>query len=345
MAYPNGHGALADGSYKLLLELARSHKILFFGGKGGVGKTTVSAATALAVANAGGKVLLVSTDPAHNLGHLFDRAIGPSPVRIIAELDALELDPDNIVATHLNEVSHALHQLMPVTQHGEIDKHMELSRDAPGMHEAALLEKIADITEEGVDEYDLLVFDTAPSGHTARLMVLPEMMSAWTEGLIKRREKADRFAEVVRDLGRDSSMEDKTIGGADIAEKEKESRIRQILLRRRHKFSHLRDTLANAELTNFIIVLAAERLPVLETIELYHQLGKSGVNVGGLVVNKRSPKGQGAFLEARRSQEDRHLATLDTELAQVTRQELALAGQDVVGLAALEQFAASLSEA
>lgn len=345
MAYPHGHGALATGSHKLLLELARAHKILFFGGKGGVGKTTVSAATALAVAKTGGKVLLVSTDPAHNLGHLFDRDIGPNPVRITAGLDALELDPDEIVAAHVKEVSHALHQLMPVTQHGEIDKHMELSRDAPGMHEAALLEKIADITEQGVKEYDLIVFDTAPSGHTARLMVLPEMMSAWTEGLIKRREKADRFAEVVRDLGRDSSMEDKTIGGADMAEKEKESRIRQILLRRRHKFTHLRDTLADAKLTSFIIVLAAERLPVLETIELYRQLGKSGVNIGGLVVNKRSPTGQGEFLEARRTQEDRHLATLAAELTAVDRQELVLAGQDVVGLAALEQFADSLASA
>jgi arsenite-transporting ATPase len=92
-------------------------------------------------------------------------------------------------------------------------------------------------------------------------------------------------------------------------------------------------------------VLAAERLPVLESIELYQQLGKSGVNIGGLVVNKRSPKGQGEFLEARRSQEDRHLDTLDAELAQVPCQELVLAGQDVVGLAALEQFAESLSEA
>ena len=131
---------------------------------------------------------------------------------------------------------------MPVTQHGEIDKHMALSRDAPGMHEAALLERVADIVQDGIGSYDLIVFDTAPSGHTARLMVLPEMMSAWTEGLIKRREKADRFAEVVRDPGRDSSMQDKTVGGANLAEQEKESRIRQILLRRRYKFGHLRET-------------------------------------------------------------------------------------------------------
>ena len=100
MAYSHGNGTFTSGPYKLLLDLARSKKILFFGGKGGVGKTTISASTALARANEGAKVLLVSTDPAHNLGHLFDRVIGPRPVRIMAGLDALELDPNDAKAWH-----------------------------------------------------------------------------------------------------------------------------------------------------------------------------------------------------------------------------------------------------
>lgn len=326
----------------MLLDLARNRKILFFGGKGGVGKTTVSSATALARANEGANVLLVSTDPAHNLGHLFDRKIGPRPVRIMPGLDAMELDPAETVEIHLKEVQAALHQLMPVTQHAEIDKHMALSRDAPGMHEAAILERIADVVEEGLKEYDLIVFDTAPSGHTARLMVLPEMMSAWTEGLIKRREKADRFAEFVRDLGSDSSMEDKTIGGANMEEQEKESRIRQILHRRRHKFVHLRDKLSDDSLTSFIVVLAAERLPVLETIELHEQLQRAGISVDCLVVNKRAPQGMGDFLEERHKQEEHHLQLLQNKLPDVPRQDLYLQSRDVQGLQGLEQLTRSL---
>jgi len=342
MAPAHGHGALTTGSRKLLLDLARSRKILFFGGKGGVGKTTVSSATALARANEGAKVLLVSTDPAHNLGHLFDRSIGPQPVRIMAGLDALEMDPAETVEQHLKEVSSALHQLMPVNQHKEIDKHMALSRDAPGMHEAAILERIADVIEEGIKDYDLIVFDTAPSGHTARLMVLPEMMSAWTEGLIKRREKADRFAEFVRDLGGDTSMEDKTIGGSTAPEQEKESRIRQILHRRRHKFVHLRDRLADNKTTSFVIVLAAERLPVLETIELHEQLLRANVSADCLVVNKRAPQGMGDFLEERHQQEELHLQVLKQHLPDVPRQDLFLQSRDVLGLQGLEQLAESL---
>jgi arsenite-transporting ATPase len=326
----------------LLLELTQNRRILFFGGKGGVGKTTVSAATALAAAAAGKKVLLVSTDPAHNLGHLFDRKIGSKPIKVAAGLDAIELDPVESVELHMEEVRTALHQLMPVGQHKEIDKHMTLSRDAPGMQEAAILEKIAEVVEQGTKDYDLVVFDTAPSGHTARLMVLPEMMSAWTEGLLKRREKADKFAEVVRDLGRDSSMEDKLFGDPAEKEKAKESKIRQILLRRKNKFATLRDKLADSNMTSFIIVLAAERLPVLETIELHEQLERGGISVDGLVVNKRAPKNSGEFLEERAAQEEAHLTTLTRALPSIPRQDLYLIAQDVVGLAALEAFSKSL---
>ncbi len=326
----------------MLLDLARSKKILFFGGKGGVGKTTVSAATAIARANEGARVLLVSTDPAHNLGHLFDRPIGAQAVRITAGLDALELDPKSTVEAHMREVSSALYQLMPANQHGEIDKHMSLSRDAPGMQEAALLERIAEVVETGVEEYDLVIFDTAPSGHTTRLMVLPQMMSAWTEGLIQRREKADRFADIVRGLGSDSSMEDKTIGGADQEEKQRESKIRQILLRRRNKFVHLRDKIADPDLTSFVIVLAAERLPVLETIELHEQLQQTGISVDCLVVNKRAPANAGEFLDERRAQEEIHLQTLADALPDVTRQDLHLLAHDIVGLTAVEELSTRL---
>lgn len=326
----------------MLLDLARQRKILFFGGKGGVGKTTVSAATALARAHEGARVLLVSTDPAHNLGHLFDRQIGPRPVRITAGLDALELDPNETVNAHLEEVSGALHQMMPVKLHAEIDKHMALSRDAPGMQEAALLERMAEVVETGFDDYDLIVFDTAPSGHTAQLMVMPEIMSAWTEGLIKRREKADRFAEFVRDLGKDSSMEDKTVGGATAKEQERESRIRQILNRRRLKFTGLRDKLGDRELTSFVIVLAAERLPVLETIELHERLQTIGISVDCLVANKRAPANSGEFLAQRHAQEEQHLAVLTRALPDIPRQDIFLSAHDVVGLEALEGFARAL---
>jgi|TARA_B100000519_G_C14073320_1_gene357835 Oxyanion-translocating ATPase len=174
-------------------------------------------------------------------------------------------------------------------------------------------------------------------------MVLPEVMSAWTEGLIKRREKADRFAEFVRELGEDTSMQDKTIGNADDAEQERESQIRQILLRRRHKFTHLRERIADSDMTSFVIVLAAERLPVLETIELHEQLKQASISVDCLVVNKRAPTDSGEFLKERQEQEEIHLATLAKTLTSLPRQDIFLRPHDIVGLTAVESMAGQLT--
>lgn len=325
----------------MLLELIAKRRIVFFGGKGGVGKTTVSAALAVAAADAGKKVLLVSTDPAHNLGHLFNRKVGAAPVKLAPGLDGLELDPEQTVRQHLDEVTRALRKLMPAHLSGEVDKHMELSRDAPGMQEAAMLERIAEVVEQS-SAYDLIVFDTAPSGHTARLMALPEMMSAWTDGLIKRRDKADRFSAVLNSLNRDSSVGDKMLGDdSGDGEEDRESRIRRLLNRRKQRFAGLRDALSDQNQTGFVIVLAAERLPVLETIELYAQLQRARVNVAGLVVNKRLPEGMTGFLAERREQENIHLAMLQGKLAHLPRKDLQLTAHDVLGVDALRAFAAS----
>lgn len=325
----------------MLLTLAAQRRVLFFGGKGGVGKTTVSAATALAMADAGKRVLLVSTDPAHNLGHLFDRKIGASAVRLAPGLDGLELDPELTVEKHLDEVTAALRRIMPIHLASEIDKHMALSRDAPGMQEAAILERIAEVVEQS-SAYDLIIFDTAPSGHTARLMALPEMMSVWTDGLIKRRERADRFSAVLKSLASDKDTGNKAFGGApDEIEEDRESRIRRMLNRRKQRFAGLRDVIADHQQTGFVIVLAAERLPVLETIELSAQLARAGVDVAALVVNKRLPEGMQGFLAERKTQEEIHLATLTRHLGKLPRHDLILAAHDVLGVEGLRYFAQS----
>lgn len=328
----------------MLLALAAARRVLFFGGKGGVGKTTVATATALAQAGSGRKVLLVSTDPAHNLGHLWAREVGPRIVRLAAGLDGLELDPQATVDAHLAEVGDALRRLMPEHLAGEVDKHMALSRDAPGMHEAALLERIAELVEQGLRDYDLIVFDTAPSGHTARLMALPEMMSAWTEGLLRRQQRSERFGAALRNLGSDEGVGARILGGerTDTGE-DRDQRIRQLLHRRRHRFEHLRTVLTDSARTSFVIVLAAERLPVLETIELHGQLQRAGITIGGLVINKRSPADAGAFLAERHAQEEQHMRTLRTSLPALPLQQLFLLPGDVVGAAALQDFAQRLS--
>jgi len=325
----------------VLLKLAGERRLLLFGGKGGVGKTTAACATAWDQAQRGRRVLLISTDPAHNLGHLWQQRIGVAPTALREHLDAVELDPQAVAEQHLAAVGAALRQLMPEHLHKEVDKHLALSRDAPGLHEAALLEKLAATLDEAADRYDLVVIDTAPSGHTARLMALPEMMRAWTEGLLQRQSRASRFDTALANVsGRDASP-----GLFDAGGNRRDADIRHTLERRRTLFERLRKRLADTDATAFIIVLTAERLPVLESIELQAQLHHAGLSVGALLINRRSPADQGEFLRQRRALEDAALHDLTTALPALPRIEIPLMPGDIDGPDALQGFVAALHAA
>jgi arsenite-transporting ATPase len=336
----------------MLLELAAARRVLFVGGKGGVGKTAVASATALAQARAGRRVLVVSTDPAHNLGHLWERPVGDRITPLARDLGGgarggLEVGPGATTDAHLAAVGATIRRLMPEHLAAEVDKHMELARDSPGTHESAVLERIAELVDTGLDDYDLIVFDTAPSGHTARLMALPEIMSAWTEGLLRRRGRAEKFGAALRGLEDRDAASESIVGTGRPRDprEERDLEIRRILLRRRERFEALREVLVDAERCSFVIVLAAERLPVLETAELHEQLVRAGVHVGALVVNKRSPADAGDFLAERRALEEVHVATLRGALPGVPLLQVPLLPGDVVGQDALERFGDALAQA
>ncbi|MDZ5078229.1 ArsA family ATPase [Nesterenkonia sp. HG001] len=334
----------------MLLDLARDRRVLFVGGKGGVGKTAVASAVGLHRAQRGARVLVVSTDPAHNLGHLWARPVGDRILTLWQDdsgpaaprracLSGVEIDPDATTSAHLEEVGATLRSMMPDHLQGEVDKHLQLAARSPGTHEAAVLERIATLLQEhgGEDDdaFDLIVFDTAPSGHTARLMALPEIMTAWTSALLDRRTRAERFGAAVRALDADDAPD----GSSQAA---RDRRIRQVLTRRQARFEAMRQVLTDAERCSFVIVLTAERLPVLESVELHAQLVDTGVDVGGFVVNRLSPHDAGDFLARRRDQEEGHLAELSRLVPGARLDTLPLLGGDLVGQEALQRLGAQL---
>lgn len=332
--------------------LLTDKRVLLIGGKGGVGKTTVSSALAVLATQRNKKVLLVSTDPAHSLADAFGRdKIGDKITRLAANLDALELDPDREVEQHLARVSAQLKRYTRPEMFAEIERQMRLTRQSPGAQEAAMLERIANTIELGLAEYDLVIFDTAPTGHTLRLLSLPEAMAAWTQGLLNANKRSEKLGEVLGHLtpkaGRD--IDNPLIDPAEHATAGMDDRnkaITETLLARQRLLQRTRELLLDKTRTALLFVLTPEKLPILETSRAVQNLQQEKLPLAGLVVNRILPDdADGDFLAKRRQQEKQHLQQIEQDFATLPRYKVPLQATDIQGIAALETMAALLAAA
>lgn len=313
-----------------------------------MGKTTVSAALALHLADGGRKCLVVSTDPAHSLGDVFDQNIGSRPRELAPRLMGLEIDPDAVVDEYLAGVKQSMRSLVQPNMYHEIDRQVELARASPGAVEAAMLERVAGLMVEEGTEHDALVFDTAPTGQTLRLLTLPEIMAAWTEGLIGHRERSDKLADVVRGLGGAGRPKGDDLSHFDQTDDSESGDprfrlVRDKLLERRRVFQKARRMLLDEEATMFLLVLIPERLPILESAKAIAALEKFGVPLAGLVVNRVLPDGPiGEFLEERRVQEKAYLRQIEEQFKHTLQIRVPLFPRDVGGLEPLREIAGYL---
>jgi arsenite-transporting ATPase len=319
--------------------LLGDRRLLFFGGKGGVGKTTMANATGVALAKQGKKVLVVSTDPAHSLSHLWDQRIGDEVTYVYGDrLAGLEIDPERTARQHFADVADVVRKMMPEHLHGEVRRYFRQAIDSPGAHEAAMLERIAKLSLETSDEWDTVIFDTAPTGHTIRLLEMPQVLTVWAEGMMGRARKTAQFHEALEALP----------GGTKASETgpvaQRNARIRQILERRGSLFASFHRMLTSKATTGFVIVTLAERMPVAETLEVREQLQEAKIPITGIIVNRRSPSDAGEVLAQRRAVEDDHLLQLQSRLKKIPLLEVELQGQDLTGAAAIEQLADTLGE-
>ena len=333
MARTHGDGEISARFDVMLLD----RELLFFGGKGGVGKTTMANATGLALALRGRRVLVVSTDPAHSLGHLWDQPIGDEITYVFEDrLAALEIDPERTAREHFAEVAEVVRQMMPEHLHSEVKRYFRQAIDSPGAHEAALLERVAKLCLEGLDDWDTIIFDTAPTGHTIRLLEMPHMLSVWAEGMMGRARKTAQFHEALEALpGGHAAAEPGPVAARN-------ARIRQILTRRMALFSAFQRLLTSKTTTGFVMVTLAERMPVAETLELKSQLEAAKIPIVGAIVNRRSPDDAGQILTKRRSLEAEHLAHLRKKLRDIPVLEIELQEHELTGLRALKPLAAQL---
>ncbi len=328
-----------------------AHHLIFVGGKGGVGKTTVAAALGVEAAAHGRTCLLVSTDPAHSLGDIFDTPIGETETALESGLWGLEIDPDRHADRHIETVKAQMKALVHPRLFDEIDRQLDLAKHAPGASEAALLERVAELMGEAGSRFDLVVFDTAPSGHTVRLLSLPEVMGAWTDGLLRHRQRSSRLSAALRHLGGgavkgdDLSMID---GAQDYSDDDVAGQLNDVLQTRRRKFLVARDRLLDASTTAFLLVVNPDKLSILESRKVVELLRRFQIDVSRIVVNRVLPdvdaEVTNEFLEARRQQEREYRREIEQVFATYAKVVVPLLSRDVHGIESIRAIGRLLAE-
>ena len=285
----------------LLLNL----KMVMFGGKGGVGKTSCAASSAIWAAEHGRNTLIISTDPAHSLGDSLGIELSPgvpTPIAGIDNLTALEINPKVNMAdfqglTNINPMEEmgmsGLMENLPLF--GDMEELTSMT--PPGIDEALAFGKILEFVETDHD-YDLIVFDTAPTGHTLRFLSLPETLSGWIGKLIKMRVKiGNMFGAVKRMFSREEKKEDNSL---------------EVLERLNDSIINARDDLTNPIKNSFIIVMIPEEMAISETGRLLNELVKNNIPVSNIVVNQiyQDTTELCEFCKARRKMQEKNLVKI-----------------------------------
>ncbi len=241
-------------------------RFFFFSGKGGVGKTTVSCAFGVLLADKGYRTLVVSLDPAHSLSLTLDTQLSPGKeTEVTNNLYALELDIDKEMRDYLKRIEREAEKVVSPVILEELKLQLELAYYSPGAFELAMLDAIHRILKEKGKHYDKIVFDTAPSGYTVRLLSLPRLFEKWITELIKLREEANRYRKM--------------------AGEKREDRVVELLKKRLKQFYFLRDTLTGRD-SFFSVVVNPGILPVSIGKRTAEELKKAGIECDLLIVNK-----------------------------------------------------------
>jgi arsenite/tail-anchored protein-transporting ATPase len=283
---------------------------IFFSGKGGVGKTTLACTYAVRLADEGKKTLIVTTDPASNLADVFEQPIGHqiAPIQGVPELWAMEIDSDKATQEYIDRAMAPIRAAFP----SQIVQFMEEQMSGPCTAEVAVFDRFTDFLETPTSAdaaFDVVIFDTAPTGHTIRLLELP---AEWSQSIDAASAGSGQTC-----IGPAAAIQDS-----------------------KHKYERALAAIRESSQTSFIFVLHPEAISIKETSRAIGELSKLGIHNYRLIINEIIPPdaAQNTLFAARADMQTQYLAQITAELPYPI-QRMPLFEGEIKGLQRLRQLA------
>ena len=305
-------------------------RYIMFGGKGGLGKTTFSAATAFWLAAQGKKVLVFSVDPQASLSDIFQQDIfGKGPVKIKDNLWAQEIDADTHIKAYQGEVRQKILDMYGFDKvPDEIEQYIQAASAEPAMEESAIFDAVVDIVVKG--DYDYYIYDLVPLGHALYYLSMAKVYDEWINRITKLREEMREYEEMVSRLKQEKQTE--------------EDQILTELTYIKNRINASSRILTDRAKTAFFFVVVPEKMIILDTQKAAQLFAAFDVPIAGYVVNRVVPRdllGQDipAYLRNRIEMQDRYIQEIKADLGAQVQAYVPELERDVTGLPMIEKLA------
>jgi arsenite-transporting ATPase len=317
-------------SFKETFEQNKERRYIMFGGKGGLGKTTFSAATAFWLAQQGHKVLVFSVDPQASLSDIFQKDIfGKGAVKIMDNLYAQEIDADSHIKNYQNEIRKKILDMYGLeTVPEEIEHYIQAASAEPAMEESAIFDAVVDIVVGG--DYDYYIYDLVPLGHALYYLSMAKVYDEWINRITKLREEMRQHEEMVARIKRQKVTE--------------EDLVLNELLYIKNRINQSSGILTDRKKTAFFFVVVPEEMIILDTVKAAQLFSKFDVPIAGYVVNRVLPPelaGQDipAYLKNRLKMQGRYLEEIDKTFGKQVISRVPELERDITGLKMIEKLA------
>ena len=310
-----------------------NRRYIMFGGKGGLGKTTFSAATAYHLARRGHRVLVFSVDPQASLSDIFQRDIfGKGPVEIIPGLFAQEIDADRRIKAYQQEIRQKIFDMYGFDQiPDEIENYIQAAAAEPAMEESAIFDEVVDIVVAG--HYDYYIYDLVPLGHALYYLSMAKVYDEWIERITKLREEMREYEEMAARMRRDTQLdEDKILGELQYI---------------RNRIGTSSRILTDKDKTAFFFVVVPEEMILIDTQKAAQLFSKFDVPLCGYIVNRVLPADLARqqippYLRHRLQMQQTYLDKIKTLFGAEVLSYVPEFERDITGLPMIERMAAAM---